>query len=144
MQRWGVPASVTLAQWILESAWGQSQLARRYSNFFGIKAQPGQAYAEFTTREVVAGRAVSELAHFARYASPAEGIAEHARFLATLDRYQPAMRERHDVNAFCEQLQHCGYSTSPAYARSLLSLIREFDLTRYDTPAAPAIALSAA
>lgn len=136
--QYGVPASVTLAQWILESAWGNSGLALECHNYFGIKAQAGQDCETYATHEVVHGQMVGQNADFAWYPNAAAGIAAHAKFLATLPRYAPAMADKTDIVAFCYELQRCGYSTSPTYARSLLDLIREHNLTQYDKPAAPA------
>jgi flagellum-specific peptidoglycan hydrolase FlgJ len=136
-RKWGVPASVTLAQAILESAWGQSQLARRCNNFFGIKALPGEAYEEFTTREVVTGRSVNELARFAKYPSAIESFDAHGRLLATLPRYVPAMKLRHAPYAFGWALGGSGYSTEPNYGSRLGDLIEQFDLEQYDTPPQP-------
>ena len=136
-REYGVPASVTLAQCILESAWGSSQLARRYNNYFGIKALPGQPYIEFATDEVVASRTVRELARFTKYPSAIECFEAHARLLATAERYAPAMRHTSDVAGFCAALRMCGYSTEPTYAFRLISLIDEFDLEQYDLPLPP-------
>src|ERR1039458_8854383 len=58
-RKWRVPASVTLAQWIFESSWGTSELARTANNYFGIKAHQGAApgtYCEFITPEFVDGQ----------------------------------------------------------------------------------------
>ncbi|MDR3723285.1 MAG: glucosaminidase domain-containing protein [Terracidiphilus sp.] len=143
-RKWCVPVSVTIAQAILESGWGQSALARKAYNFFGIKAAAHAApdgYAEFPTKEFVDGRRVSEMARFARYASPAEGFAAHAVLLATTVRYKPAMAVAADPYKFCVQIQKCGYSTNPAYAEELWTLIERFDLTQYDIkPDGPAAA----
>lgn len=136
-RKWDVPASVTLAQAILESAWGQSQLARRCNNYFGIKALPGEAYEEFTTREVVTGRSVSELARFAKYPSAIESFDAHGRLLATLPRYSAAMAHKDDPAAFTIHLADCGYSTEPLYGTRLYELILQLDLEQYDTPPQP-------
>lgn len=136
-REFGVPASITLAQAICESGWGQSALAKQANNFFGIKALAGaapEAYAEFPTSEFVNGRAKSALAKFARYASPVESFTAHARLLADAARYEPAMVVRNKPAAFAAALQSCGYSTNPGYAASLLVLVKEFDLTQYDAP----------
>lgn len=132
--KWGVPASVTLAQCILESAWGQSQLARRCNNYFGVKALPDEDYCEFSTNEVIQGRTVRELARFAVYPSAIESFNAHARLLATLTRYATAMKYASRVVTFCSALRTCGYSTDPAYAIRLLDLIDEFNLEHYDAP----------
>jgi len=139
--KWGVPASVTLAQCILESGWGQSQLALLCHNFFGVKAVSGQAYEQFPTREVVKGRSVMELASFAQYACPLDSFDAHAALLAKSSRYAPAMRHTGDPSAFASALRVCGYSTEPGYALSLVELIQEFGLEQYDTlpPDDPAV-----
>lgn len=130
--QYNVPASVTLAQCILESAWGTSQLARRCNNYFGIKALADIPYIEFTTREVVTGRSVMELARFARYPSAIEGFAAHARLLSEAAIYAPAMRQADDPYAFAVALRCCGYSTSPTYSLKISELMHEFNLEQYD------------
>ncbi|QNI34515.1 glucosaminidase domain-containing protein [Alloacidobacterium dinghuense] len=141
---YGVPASITLAQAILESGWGKSSLAQKCNNFFGVKAvahATPDTYEEFPTIEFVDGRKTSVMAQFAKYPSPTLGFAAHARLLALAERYKPAMACRSDVEMFAEQLHRCGYSTNPNYAASLMVLVKEFDLTQYDIqpdPAAPA------
>lgn len=135
MRKWGVPASITISQAILESGWGRSALSRVANNFFGIKAVANASpdgYAEFPTTEFVDGRRLSEMAKFARYPSPAASFDAHAILLATTTRYKPAMGQSHDPAAFAQQLQKCGYSTNPAYAAGLMQLVTEFDLTQYD------------
>ena len=143
-QKWGVPASVTIAQAILESGWGQSALAKQANNFFGIKAAASAApasYAEFTTDEFIDGRRVRELAKFARYATPAASFDAHATLLALTSRYKPAMAFCGDPLRFLSELHLCGYSTNPNYAADLQKLITEFDLTQYDIkPDGPAAA----
>jgi flagellum-specific peptidoglycan hydrolase FlgJ len=145
-RKWGVPASVTLAQAILESSdgagnWGGSKLAVQCCNFFGVKARPGEDYTEFLTTEFSnKPQAASNkpekqlvLARFRRYASVEESFDAHGRLLGSLARYRPAMAVAHDPIAFAEQLQRCGYSTNPKYAELLTSLICRFDLTRFDS-----------
>lgn len=150
-----IPASITIAQAILESGWGQSALARQANNFFGIKAAAHLApdqYAEFPTSEFVDGRRKAVMAAFAKYASPADSFAAHTRLIAGSARYQPAMAVAHNPGQFAYALQQCGYSTlqdargNPIYAIRLLQLVGEFDLTQYDlppTPEAPAAAAQA-
>jgi flagellum-specific peptidoglycan hydrolase FlgJ len=131
---WKVPASVTLAQCILESAWGTSQLATRARNYFGIKAKTGEPYIEFSTREVVTGRSVMEQANFARYGSAVDCFAAHAHLISSTPRYAPAMACFRDVYEFANRLQHCGYSTEPTYGDRLGELIRAYNLQQYDVP----------
>jgi flagellum-specific peptidoglycan hydrolase FlgJ len=131
----GVPASITLAQAILESGWGQTSLAKKAFNYFGIKAArhvaPG-SYVEMPTHEVFNGHSVEEMADFARYASVEESFKAHALLLAQAPRYAPAMAVRTDAVKFAAAIQKCGYSTNPYYAQVLMRLVSEFDLTQYD------------
>jgi flagellum-specific peptidoglycan hydrolase FlgJ len=140
-RKYDVPASVTIAQAILESSnsmgWGMSQLAREANNFFGIKAsdiENPEDYIQLPTHEYVKSQLVTIEADFARYADPEESFEAHARLLAIAHRYMPAMACCHDPEAFCIQLQKCGYSTSPSYGVTLAKLIRDYDLTQYDVP----------
>ena len=146
---WKVPASVTLAQAILESAWGTSQLARRANNLFGIKATPdllaANSYAEFPTREVVTGRSVVELAKFARYGTVLDCFAAHAHLLSKTPRYAGMVYQRRYPRAYAVELQTRGYSTNESYGQSLIALMDQHDLYQYDTPAGdPAPAQEAA
>lgn len=145
---YGVPASITIAQAILESGWGKSELASECNNFFGIKASntlDPETYKEFPTHEYVHGKEVGIIAAFRKYASAELCFGAHARLLACSDRYKPAMAVRGDARAFATQLQLCGYSTNPQYASLLTDLINEFDLTQYDlTPEPPAAAIKEA
>lgn len=140
--KWGVPASITIAQAIQESGWGQSELAQNGNNFFGVKvahADGSEPYVQLPTREVTKdGRTIRELAMFHRYASPEESFDAHGRLLATLVRYQPAMAVADDPAAFALQIQHCGYCTDPNYPSELMRLVKQFNLTQYDAPIPPA------
>jgi flagellum-specific peptidoglycan hydrolase FlgJ len=148
-KQFGVPASVTLAQSILESSdrqgrWGQSQLTRECNNFFGVKAEnlsDPETYQVFDTQEFIRGKLTTMPANFERYQSPADSFMDHAKLLATAKRYAPAMKVASSVSDFAQELQSCGYSTSPIYGKTLLLLIKEYDLMQYDVPpGAPAAA----
>jgi flagellum-specific peptidoglycan hydrolase FlgJ len=142
----GVPASITIAQAILESGWGQSGLAKKANNFFGIKAAAHVApdsYIQLPTEEIVLGKTVTEQAEFARYASMTDSFKAHGLLLMQAARYAPAMAVRAYPRAFANALQRCGYSTNPNYAGELMHIVNQLDLTQYDTqantqPAAPA------
>jgi len=138
-RRWGVPASVSIAQAILESSnqagWGQSELTRTANNLFGVKAEhlnDPSSYVELPTHEVLNNHLDMVEDKFQRYDSPVESFDDHARLLATARRYQPAMAVIHDSTAYCEALEGCGYSTNPLYAETLEKLIRIYDLTQFD------------
>jgi flagellum-specific peptidoglycan hydrolase FlgJ len=145
--RWGVPASVTIAQAIDESGWGKSYLSREYHNYFGIKFnshQSGVAYVRMATNEVIDGASVKILANFMNYPSAEKSFAAHGCLLATAPRYSPAMDDSDDPFEFATQLRVCGYSTDPAYAAKLGKLITEFHLTQYDKPKDPPAAAAVA
>ena len=135
-EKYGVPASVTLAQAILESNWGKSLLAAKYNNFFGIKDSQlsNDGYAELPTTEVENGNVRSIRARFEAFADPQRAFDCHARLLARLPRYKPAMADADDPFVFAARVQECGYSTDPAYAKKLVDVITANKLTRFDAP----------
>ena len=142
-RQFGEPASVTLAQVILESSdkfgnCGQSQCALQAKNYFGIKACSHQPYVEFPTKEFSAGHPYLEKgARFEKFATIEDSFLRHGELIATSPRYHAAMEVSHDPVAFSAQLQACGYSTSPTYAQTLTSLIRRYNLAKYDNPPEP-------
>src|SRR6266566_2541870 len=131
-KRFGVPASVVIAQAILESGWGQSVLSRYAQNFFGIKSpQDAGQYVEFQTKEFENGQPVQEIAKFRRFDTQQSCFDVHA-LLLTRKRYEPAMADADDPLVFASRLQDCGYSTDPEYAKKLVALITGFKLRKYD------------
>ena len=143
-RRWGVPASVCLAQAILESGWGYSRLSRDCNNFFGMKGA-GAGTVTLRTHEYLGGNLEEVSAQFSRYDSPADSFDDYARLLAGDPRYLPAMRVAGDPEQFAAQLALCGYSTNARYGAILLALMQRYDLTQYDiTPDDPAKAAHAA
>jgi flagellum-specific peptidoglycan hydrolase FlgJ len=135
--KYGVPASVTLAQCILESGWGTTALSRTACNYFGVKAHhhnDPSTYVEYPTAEYESGRRVMIHALFEKYPDARASFEDHARLLAVSPRYAPAMTHRSDPKLFAEQLQACGYSTSPTYGKMLGEIIDAYELTRYDAP----------
>lgn len=128
----GVPASVTIAQAILESGWGKSSLAVKACNYFGVKATKLDPYIELPTTEFVNGVRVPVSAAFRAYESAAESFTAHGSMLSRSLRYAPCMAVKDDPLKFCDELEACGYSTNPQYAETLRKLITEFDLTQYD------------
>jgi|ERR1039458_2932580 flagellum-specific peptidoglycan hydrolase FlgJ len=139
----GVPASVTIAQAILESGWGASSLAATANNYFGIKAEhlaDPTTYAEFPTAEYVNGLRVMVMAAFEKYPTAADCFEDHSALLSQAQRYAPAMAVKSNAVEFARQLQACGYSTNrpplaakpPYYSDVLIELMTEFDLQQYD------------
>jgi flagellum-specific peptidoglycan hydrolase FlgJ len=133
-QRFGVPASVTIAQAIEESAWGQSSLAARYHNLFGIKGTGPAGSVTLPTQEYENGSWVTIDAQFAVYRNDAESIAGHAELLATSGYYARAMGDRAYPDAFANSLTGV-YATDPDYGANLIALMKLYNLYQYDTAA---------
>ena len=132
MQSTGVPASVTLAQAILESGWGRSGLTRKAFNFFGIKGTGPAGSLTVRTREVVNGRSIYINAAFKAYHNAAESFIDHGKMLRRMSRYAPCFRYRNDPARFCQELQKAGYATDPHYASALTNIIKQYGLARFD------------
>jgi flagellum-specific peptidoglycan hydrolase FlgJ len=135
-RRYGVPASVTIAQAIDESGWGQSTLATQDHNLFGIKGSGPAGSAQLATSEYQNGQLVTATSPFRIYYDIAESINDHGKLLATSSYYRAAMAIRHDPNAFAQALTGI-YATDPQYGAKLISLMQRYDLYRYDTVAQP-------
>ena len=129
----GVPASVTLAQAIIESGWGDSHMGDAW-NFFGIKAQGDEPSVVVRTREVVGGKDVYINAKFRRFASMEDCFRAHGEFLRDNSRYAPAFRTT-DAESFARAIHAAGYATDPHYSDALIGIIRENSLTKYDSGA---------
>ncbi len=130
-----VPASVTVAQAILESDWGRSRLTRQANNLFGIKALsgPGPAgTATFSTWEHLSGKDVVVQAPFKAYNSLDESVDDHGWFFVRNSRYADALEVAGDPAAFAAAIQQDGYATDPAYAAKLVRLMDRYDLYRFD------------
>ena len=130
MRKYGIPASVTLAQGILESASGQSELSRKGNNHFGIKAtrtwlEGGGRYLVYTDDK--------PNEKFCQYASVADSYEHHSLFLRGNKRYSNLFElSPDDYVGWTRGLQEDGYASSKQYASSLQSLIRQHGLDRYD------------
>jgi len=134
-QATGVPASVTLAQAIIESGWGDSHMGDAW-NFFGIKAQGDEPCVVVRTREVVGGKDVYINAKFCRFASMEECFRAHGAFLRDNSRYAPAFQTK-DAESFARAIHAAGYATDPHYSDALIGIMRENNLDQYDGGAKP-------
>lgn len=128
--RWSVPASITLAQWAVESAWGAA-IPPGSNNPFGIKATADQPAVESETREVVNGESVAVAARFRKFDSLAEAFDQHGRLLATSPLYSTAMQRKDDPDAFADALTGV-YATDPQYGTTLKYVIRTYNFTMHD------------
>ncbi len=129
--RYGIPAAVTIAQAIEESGWGQSVLAVRDHNLFGIKGTGPAGADMLPTREYENGRWLTQTAAFRVYHNVAESIADHSQLLATDPSYQQAMADRDVPDAFAADLTGV-YATDPDYGTNLIALMTLYNLYRYD------------
>ncbi|WP_169744491.1 sporangiospore maturation cell wall hydrolase GsmA [Spirillospora albida] len=134
---WGVPASVVLAQGILESGYGQSALATKSNNYFGIKCSsvksPYQvACHKYPTTECTSKGCHKTTATFRAYASPTGSFEDHGRFLALNSRYKTAFKYKSNADQFAKEIAKAGYATDPAYPGKLIKLMKDFDLYRYN------------
>jgi flagellum-specific peptidoglycan hydrolase FlgJ len=134
-QRYGVPASVTIAQAIDESGWGTSQLAANDYNLFGIKGSGPAGSVTLPTQEFENGQWITIYAQFRVYHNVSESIADHAELLATSGYYTRAMADRTVPDAFANDLTGV-YATDPEYGANLIGLMRLYNLYRFDSPAA--------
>lgn len=131
MKKTGILASLTIAQAILESSWGDSGLTKHANNLFGIKGSyQGQSYT-CRTFEYVDGKRVDVDAAFRKYPSWQESVNDHSSLFLRLDRYANLRGEK-DYATACRNVQADGYATAPNYADSLIKLIEQYNLAKYD------------
>lgn len=132
-RQYGVPASVTIAQAILESNWGRSGLTIKANNLFGIKADKSWKGENImmSTMECVKGNTIKVQAPFRKYPSLQDSINDHALFLKNNKRYQEAFLT-HCSDDFCKAIAKAGYATDPLYSNKLIGLIKSYSLNQYD------------
>lgn len=131
----GVPACVSLAQWALESLWGEHHCGEA-NNYFGIKAGRGWRgpVVMLSTKEWsrTKGWYVAQ-APFRKYASMAESFADHGRFLRDNKRYAALFAmPPGDYKSWCRGLRVAGYATDPKYADMLISVIERYGFQFYN------------
>ena len=127
MHEHNIPASITLAQGILESGSGRSSLAIRSNNHFGIKCHKGWQGKSVTHDDDEKGEC------FRKYKHPESSYEDHSQFLLTRQRYASLFRLRHtDYKGWAYGLKKAGYATDKKYPQKLIDLIHKHDLTKYD------------
>lgn len=128
MKRYHIPASITLAQGLLESGAGRSQLALRSNNHFGIKC--GGDWSGRTVRHT--DDAPNEC--FRAYKHPRESYEDHSKFLKGRARYADLFKLKiTDYKGWAHGLKKAGYATDPQYAYRLINLIELYNLQKYDS-----------
>lgn len=127
MKKYHIPASITLAQGLLESGAGKSELARKSNNHFGIKCHDNwngkRTYYDDDAKDEC----------FRVYRSVADSYEDHSIFLATRERYAFLFKlGQKDYEAWARGLKKAGYATNPKYAEQLINIIEQYGLHRYD------------
>lgn len=124
--------SLTIAQAILESAWGSSQLSIRAKNLFGIKAFSNWRGDKITlpTTEWYRDKKQVINSDFRAYDSFNESIEDHSKLLSNA-RYKP-IRECTNYKEACRKIYECGYATDPGYPEKLIRIIEENKLYEFD------------
>ena len=122
--KYGIPASITLAQGALESGWGNSYLSSSGNNYFGIKCHSWSG-AKIYADDDAKGEC------FRKYNTPEESFEDHALFLKQNGRYKSLFKTK-DYLEWAYGLQAAGYATSKSYATSLINLIETYNLNEWD------------
>lgn len=124
---YGVPASITLAQGLIETKAGNSELATQANNHFGIKCKRDWAGSTYTYTDDSPNEC------FRAYESAEESYNDHSQFLISRPWYSPLF-ELHttDYIAWANGLKIAGYATDKAYAQKLIAVIETFELNQYD------------
>lgn len=127
MIAYGIPASITLGQGILESGAGTGPLSEQANNHFGIKCHlewngPSVKYDDDTEQEC-----------FRKYTNPEESYRDHSMFLTSRTRYSSLFKlAKNDYKSWAKGLKAAGYATDPNYPAKLISLIERYNLQKYD------------
>lgn len=126
MKKYNIPASITLAQALLESGAGQSTLARESNNHFGIKCH------NWAGKKVYHDDDASDDC-FRVYKSVRDSYEDHSIFLSTSQRYRSLFNlKRTDYVGWAQGLKLAGYATNPSYADRLINIIEAYNLDQYD------------
>ena len=133
MHRTGIPASITLAQAIVESSWGKGQLAMQSNNYFGIKCNNNWNGETFYQKDddYKNGKLIPSC--FRKYNSVEESYIDHSNFLMGSARYASLFNlSKTDYKGWAKGLKAAGYATDPLYAQKLIEKIEVYQLYQYD------------
>lgn len=127
MEEYNIPASITLAQGILESGNGLSELAKKSNNHFGIKCHSSWRGQKVYHDDDRRGEC------FRKYPSAEGSFNDHSKFLTNRGRYEFLFDlRRDDYKAWAKGLKKAGYATDRKYPKKLISFIENFELYKYD------------
>ena len=126
MVQFGIPASITLAQGILESGAGKGRLAVQANNHFGIKCHDWNGKKIYHDDD-------EEQECFRKYDNPEYSYRDHSLFLTNRGRYSFLFDfKRDDYKQWAKGLKKAGYATDPKYPQKLIDLIERYELYKYD------------
>ena len=126
MHLYGIPASITLAQGILESGSGKGRLARKANNHFGIKCHSWNGDKIYHDDD-------EAQECFRKYKDPNTSYRDHSEFLANRKRYSGLFKLKiTDYKGWAKGLRKAGYATDPKYPKKLISLIERYELHKFD------------
>lgn len=135
-KKYGIPASITIAQAGLESRWGNSRLGNKYNNLFGMKATKGDDKVRMYTIEDINGKRHYIPQYFAVYQTWDDSIKAHTNIIVngTADNHHrfDGVRTKTNYVKAAQELQKNGYATDPNYANKLIYAINKFGLAKYD------------
>ena len=127
MHEHNIPASITLAQGVLESGSGRSSLAIKSNNHFGIKCHKGWQGKSVTHDDDEKGEC------FRKYKYPETSYEDHSQFLLTRGRYASLFKLGHkNYKGWAYGLKRAGYATDKKYPKKLIGIIKKYDLSKYD------------
>lgn len=130
-KRNGLFPSVMLAQSVLESNWGRSELSKKYNNYFGIKEIKKGEGVVYETEEYVDGESGRYLESFKKYSSKQESFEHYAKLLTKADRYKEVKKATNYTEA-AHAIMKAGYATDPKYANKIISVIEKYNLQELD------------
>lgn len=133
---YGIRASLIMAQAILESNFGQSDLASKYNNLFGVKAGTTDRHIKLETKEYIDGKWITIKDDFAWYDSWSDSIIAHAKLMREgvdwdKNLYEDVIAADNYKDA-AKSIQEAGYATDPTYADKLIEVIEQYKLYEYD------------
>ncbi|MGP6140483.1 glycoside hydrolase family 73 protein [Jeotgalibaca sp. A127] len=135
---YGIRPSVSIAQAILESDWGESELAAKYNNLYGRKTSDINNAILMETSEFTDGEWVIISDYFKVYSDVTESIEDHAKLMVEGTDWNPELYhpviEAQTYQEASQALQQSGYATDPDYPQKLVEIIERYELYKYDVP----------
>lgn len=127
----GVPASLSMAQLILESGNMESEVSKKCHNLFGIKGSYKGQFIVLNSKEFENGKEVEKSCTFRKYPSYADSVLDHAQMLSRMSRYSNIIGCT-DYATACRNIQSDGYATDPNYSSKLIRIIEQYNLDELD------------